>query len=82
MPLARLGALGGDIAGLILRRPALLNSRRLAAMLETTVFPPGKLIARGFVHPQETETGIKELVTWLTEAPKDFGIVGPSRTTV
>jgi nucleoside-diphosphate-sugar epimerase len=69
-PLARVGAVAGDVAGMILRRPALLNSRRLAAMLETTVFPPDKLVARGFVHPQKTETGIAELVAWLTDSAK------------
>jgi UDP-glucose 4-epimerase len=74
--LARLGAIAGDVAGLILQRPAVLNSRRLAAMLETTVFPADKLVARGFVHPQETEKGIAELVTWLTEAMKGSGIGG------
>ncbi|MFM8495234.1 MAG: NAD-dependent epimerase/dehydratase family protein [Planctomycetia bacterium] len=66
--IARLGAVAGDVAESILRRPAILDSRRLAAMLETTVFPPDKLLARGFVHPQETENGIAELVAWLTES--------------
>lgn len=79
---ARLGAIAGDIAGLILRRPALLNSRRLAAMQETTMFPPCKLVARGFVHPQDTEKGIAELVAWLTEASKGSEIGGPTREQV
>lgn len=80
LPLARFGAFAGDFARLILRRPALLNSRRLAAMLDTTVFPPDKLVARGFVHPQDTEKGIAELVTWLTETSKASGIGWPSGT--
>jgi nucleoside-diphosphate-sugar epimerase len=80
VPLARLGALAGDLAGLVFRRPAVLNSRRLAAMLETTVFPADNLVARGFVHLEETEEGIKDLVAWLTDVSKGSEIVGPSRT--
>ena len=68
MPFARLVAFAGDVAEWILRKPALLSSRRLAAMLETTIFPPAKLVAYGFVHAQETEEGIAELVAWLDEA--------------
>lgn len=66
LPVARLGASIGDIARRVLGRPVLLDSRRLRAMLETTVFPADKLGTRGFVHPQETEAGIAELVAWLT----------------
>jgi nucleoside-diphosphate-sugar epimerase len=79
-PLARVGAVAGDVAGMILRRPALLNSKRLKAMLETTVFPPDKLVAHGFVHSQQTEEGIAELVAWLTGAPKAAEGDRPSRT--
>jgi UDP-glucose 4-epimerase len=79
-PLARVGAVAGDVAGIILRRPALLNSKRLKAMLETTVFPPDKLVAHGFVHAQQTEAGIAELVAWLTGAPKAAEGDRPSRT--
>ena len=79
VPLARLGAFAGDLAGLVFRRPAVLNSRRLAAMLETTVFPADKLVSRGFVHPEGTDEGIKDLVAWLTDASKGSEIVGPSR---
>jgi nucleoside-diphosphate-sugar epimerase len=79
-PLARVGAVAGDVAGWILERPALLNSRRLKAMLETSVFPADKLIAHGFVHAQETEDGIAELVSWLTDSTKADGRDARMRT--
>ncbi len=63
--LARVGAVVGDVAEMILARPIVLNSKRLQAMLQTTVFPPDKLMSHGFVHVQETTEGIAELVAWL-----------------
>lgn len=80
MLLARFGALAGDLAGWILQRSVLLNSRRLAATLEQTVFPSDKLVSHGFVHPQDTEQGIAELVAWLTEASQGSEIAASSRT--
>jgi nucleoside-diphosphate-sugar epimerase len=53
-----------------------LTRSRLNAMLETTHFSPGKLMATGFVHPQTTREGLREMVAWyqMTEGKRFPGL--------
>ncbi|HEY1107030.1 MAG TPA: hypothetical protein VGE76_00310, partial [Opitutaceae bacterium] len=41
-----------------------LTQSRLKALLETTHFVPRRLREAGFVHPQSTADGLKEMVQW------------------
>ena len=41
-----------------------LTRSRLKALTETTHFSANKLMASGFVHPQTTEEGLREMVEW------------------
>jgi len=48
-----------------------INSARLDALIETTYFSPEKLTSTGFVHPQTTREGLREMVAWYREAKAD-----------
>jgi nucleoside-diphosphate-sugar epimerase len=67
-PLARAAAIGGDLFTRITAKSFPLTTARLKALLETTHFSSSKLQSAGFVHPQTTREGLKEMVDWyLTE---------------
>jgi UDP-glucose 4-epimerase len=55
----------GDAVELISRREFPLNSRKLTTLTTDSVFPADKLLAAGFVPPQTTADGIREMVQWL-----------------
>jgi nucleoside-diphosphate-sugar epimerase len=62
--LARGAAVGGDLFTRITGKNFPLTSSRLKALLETTHFSSAKLQSTGFVHPQTTRDGLKEMVDW------------------
>ena len=64
---ATLIAGAGDIVEALTGREFPLNTPRLRAIRETTVFPCGKLVAAGFSHPQTTEQGLAEMVESLRD---------------
>lgn len=48
-----------------------LTQSRLKALLETTHFVPRRLREAGFVHPQSTAEGLKEMVQWYRTSEGD-----------
>lgn len=48
-----------------------LTQSRLKALLETTHFVPRRLREAGFIHPQSTAEGLKEMVQWYQTAESD-----------
>lgn len=61
---ARLAARVGDAVHRLTGRSFPINSNRLDALLEHTHFSCDKLLATGFVHPQTTAEGLREMVDW------------------
>jgi UDP-glucose 4-epimerase len=55
-------ALVGDVVTATTGTDTAFNTRRLHALTETTIFPPDKLRKTGFVHPQSTAAGLREMV--------------------
>lgn len=55
----------GDIVGRLSGITFPINTSRLRALCEHSEFSCDKLIATGFQHPQSTEEGIAEMVSWF-----------------
>lgn len=65
LPVAKVAATLGDAWTALTGREAVLTSSRLRALVADSVFPADKLVATGFLHPQETRTGVGEWVRSL-----------------
>lgn len=66
--LAWLGAETGELCRRWTGRSLPLTRSRLKAMQETTHFSAEKLMSTGFVHPQTTQEGLREMVAWYLSA--------------
>lgn len=55
----------GDLVGMVTGRELPLSSARLAALQSASHFPPDRLVAAGFVHPQSTREGLAEMLDWM-----------------
>ena len=66
--LAWLGAETGELCRRLTGRSLPLTRSRLKAMQETTHFSAEKLMSTGFVHPQTTQEGLREMVAWYLSA--------------
>jgi nucleoside-diphosphate-sugar epimerase len=64
VPVAKAGALAGDIITKMTGKGFPLTSNRLRALLETTHFSSKKLEEAGFKHPETTEQGLKWMMEW------------------
>ena len=62
LSVARLAAGAGEVFHRLAGRELPLNRSRLAALLETTWFPPDKLLATGFKPVRTLDEGLTELV--------------------
>jgi nucleoside-diphosphate-sugar epimerase len=60
----------GDFINKITGRDFPLTSNRLTALTEETNFSCAKLLSTGFVHPQTTRDGLKEMVDWYLQQEK------------
>jgi len=65
LAVARIAAPCGDLIGMVTGREMPLSSAWLRALGEASDFPPDRLMAEGFVHPQSTREGLAELVAWV-----------------
>lgn len=61
---AKTGAALGDLFVSVTGKSFPLTSTRLKALLENTHFSCKKLESTGFVHPQSTEDGLREMLDW------------------
>lgn len=68
-PLAALVAPLGNAFEMLTGREFPLTTNRLRSIQETSIFPCGKLVAAGYVHPQSTREGLAEMLAWLTSRP-------------
>lgn len=67
LPVARAAANLGYILKRLTGKSLPLTPNRLKALTETTHFDGRKLIESGFNHPQSTEEGLREMVTWYRQ---------------
>jgi nucleoside-diphosphate-sugar epimerase len=68
--IAKGAALVGDAVFALTRRQFPLTSSRLKAFTENTAFSSAKLVESGFVHPQTTDEGLRELVEWYLKSKR------------
>ena len=73
LAVARMAAPIGDLLGRVTGRVLPLSSARLAALQGASHFPPDRLVAAGFVHPQSTREGIAEMLAWMARGPATPG---------
>lgn len=64
---ARLAAEAGELFRKTTGRSLPLTRSRLKALTETTHFNCHKLLKTGFVHPQATRDGLREMVAWYKQ---------------
>jgi nucleoside-diphosphate-sugar epimerase len=69
--MAWLAAELGEVCRQVLGANPPLTRARLEAMLESTHFSADKLMAAGFVHPQDTKEGLREMVAWYLSSKGD-----------
>lgn len=62
--IARVAAAVCDSLKRVTGRSMPLTNSRLSALLETSHFTNHKLLSTGFIHPQSTEQGLEEMITW------------------
>ena len=74
---AFLGAELGELFRKLTGRSLPLTRSRLKALEETTHFSPRKLMDTGFVHPQTTQEGLREMVAWY-RSTKGKGLCEPA----
>ena len=65
---ARSAALFGNAITSVTGRNFPITTNRLKALLETTHFSSEKLQRTGFVHPQSTQDGLKEMIDWYLKS--------------